>query len=429
MQKVDEGRKKYRLNKILSHLNKSRDYLEQVTQNQTSGSTKSDDDIVIVCAVRTPICKAKKGGFKDTHPTDLLAVVLRAIIDKTGIAPKDVEDIHIGTAISPGGGASQARMAMFLAGFPETTSITTCNRQCSSGLQALANLAAAIRSGYCSIGIAGGFESMTLNSLEGSIGDLNDKILSNPYARDCLIPMGITSENVSEQFGVTREEQDKFSEESYQKAEKAQKEGLYNDEIVPVKTKLKNENGEEKDVVIDRDDGVRPGTTYQMLSKLKPSFKENGCSTAGNSSQVSDGAAAMLVMKRSEAKKRGFKILGRFISYAVAGVPPNVMGIGPAFAIPLALQKAKLKIDDIDIFELNEAFASQALYCIKKLGIKRERVNPLGGAIALGHPLGCTGSRQVATLLHYLRRKGKRYGVVTMCIGTGMGAAGVFEAE
>jgi len=196
-----------------------------------------------------------------------------------------------------------------------------------------------------------------------------------------------------------------------------------------LKTILKNENGEEKEVIIDRDDGVRPGTTIQSLSKLKPSFKENGCSTAGNSSQVSDGAAAMLVMKRSEAKKRGLPILGRFISFAVAGVPPSVMGIGPAFAIPLALKKAKLSIGDIDVFELNEAFASQALYCIKKLGINREKVNPLGGAIALGHPLGCTGSRQVATLLHQLRRTRKRFGVVTMCIGTGMGAAGVFEAE
>jgi len=318
---------------------------------------------------------------------------------------------------------------VFLAGFPETTSLTTCNRQCSSGLQALANIAAAIKSGYCSIGIAAGFESMTLNSLEGSIGDLNENIINNQYCRDCLVPMGITSENVAEKYGVTREDQDKFATESYQKAERAQKEGLYNDEIIPVKTILKNDNGEEKEVVIDRDDGVRHGTTYQSLSKLKPSFKEGGSSTAGNSSQVSDGAAAVLVMKRSEAKKRGLPILGRFISYAVAGVPPNIMGVGPAFAIPLALKKAKLNVNDINIFELNEAFASQALYCINKLGIKRERVNPLGGAIALGHPLGCTGNRQIGTLLHYLRRTKQRYGVVTMCIGTGMGAAGVFEAE
>jgi acetyl-CoA acyltransferase 1 len=417
-----------RLSRILSHISNSNNN-ESIIPNQTSAPQKSPDDIVIVCAVRTPICKAKRGGLKDTHPTDLLATVLRAVIEKTKLSPDDVDDIQVGTAISPGGGATQARIAMFLAGFTEKTSVTTCNRQCSSGLQALANLAGAIRSGYARVGIAAGFESMTQSSMEASVGELNEKTFSNDNARDCLLPMGMTSENIAEQYGVTREEQDIFASESYLKAENAQRDGLFNDEIVPVTTVLKNDKGETKNVVIDKDDGIRPGTTYQNLAKLKPSFKENGTSTAGNSSQVSDGAGAVLVMKRSEATRRGLPILGRFLSYAVAGVPPSVMGIGPAFAIPIAVKNAGLNVNDIDVFELNEAFASQALYCMKKLNIPREKVNPLGGAIAFGHPLGCTGARQIGTLLHNLRRTRQRYGVVTMCIGTGMGAAGVFEAE
>jgi acetyl-CoA acyltransferase 1 len=415
-----------RLQRILSHINQSS---QIITPNQTSAPQKSPDDVVIVCALRTPLCKAKRGGFKDTHPTDLLAAVLKAILDKSKLKADEIDDIQVGTAISPGGGATQARIAMFLAGFTEKTSITTCNRQCSSGLQALANLAGSIKSGYVNIGIAAGFESMSMNAMEASLGELNEKTFSNDFAKDCLLPMGITSENVAEQFGVTRKEQDTFASESYFKAETAQKEGLYNDEIIPVHTVLKNDNGETKNVVIDKDDGIRPGTTYENLAKLKPSFKQNGTSTAGNSSQVSDGAGAVLVMKRSEAMSRGLPILGRFLSYAVAGVPPSVMGIGPAFSIPIAVKRAGLRVEDIDIYELNEAFASQALYCMKKLNIPREKVNPLGGAIALGHPLGCTGARQIGTLLHNLRRKRQRFGVVTMCIGTGMGASGVFEAE
>jgi acetyl-CoA acyltransferase 1 len=415
-----------RLSRILSHINNSNNFL---TTNPTTAPQKSPDDIVIVCAIRTPIGKAKRGSFKDTHPTDLLASVLKAVLDKTRINPNDVDDIQVGTAISPGGGASQARIAMFLAGFTEKTSITTCNRQCSSGLQALANLVGSIKDGSVKIGISAGFESMSQNSLEGSIGELNEKTFGNDLAKDCLLPMGLTSENVAEQYGVTREEQDRFAFESFHKAEIAQKEGLFNDEIIPVHTVIKNENGETKNIVVDSDDGIRPGTTYQNLAKLKPSFKQNGTSTAGNSSQVSDGASAVLVMKRSEANRRGLTILGRYLSYAVAGVPPSVMGIGPAFAIPIAVKKAGLNVEDIDVFELNEAFASQAVYCMKKLNIPREKVNPLGGAIALGHPLGCTGARQIGTLLHNLRRKRQRFGVVTMCIGTGMGAAGVFEAE
>jgi acetyl-CoA acyltransferase 1 len=418
-----------RLERILAHISKSQNHpnnnklISQLTVNE-----KSPDEVVSVCSVRTAMCKSFRGSFKDTHPTDLLAGVLKVCVDKTGINAGDVEDIQVGNVELPGAGVTQARMAMFLAGFPETTSIVTLNRQCSSGLQALANIAAAIKAGFINIGISAGFESMSFTRNNKSIGPINPKINDNPLAKDCLLTMGETSENVSERYGINRREQDEFGVLSQNKAERAQKNGEFVNEIIPIDTVFKTEK-EEKRIRVVEDDGIREGTNYESISKLKPAFKENGCSTAGNSSQISDGAAATLLMKRSEANRRGLPILGRFISYAVAGVPPSVMGIGPAFAIPLALRKAGLNVDDIDIYELNEAFASQALYCAKKLNININKINPLGGAIALGHPLGCTGSRQVATLLHYLKRKNLRYGVVSMCVGTGMGAAAVFESE
>jgi acetyl-CoA acyltransferase 1 len=240
--------------------------------------------------------------------------------------------------------------------------------------------------------------------------------------------MGITSENVAREFNVTREKQDNFSQLSHAKAAAAQKNGLFNDEIVPVTTRLKDKDGNESTVVISKDDGIRAETTMEGLAKLKPAFQQGGTTTAGNSSQVSDGAAAVILARRSYAVKHRLPVLGVFRSFAVVGVPPEVMGIGPAYAIPEALRQAGLTLDDIDIFEINEAFASQAVYCVEKLGIPWEKVNPKGGAVALGHPLGCTGARQIATLLHELKRRQKRaYGVVSMCIGTGMGAAAVIE--
>jgi acetyl-CoA acyltransferase 1 len=240
--------------------------------------------------------------------------------------------------------------------------------------------------------------------------------------------MGITSENVAESYKITRQAQDEFAANSQSKASKAQKNGLFKDEIIPVNTITINAEGKETPITVSEDDGIR-ATTTAALAELKPAFKKDGSTTAGNSSQVSDGAAAVLVMTRAEATKRGLPILGRFISAAVVGVPPRVMGIGPAFAIPAALEKAGLNINDIDVYEINEAFASQAYYSIVKLGIPMGKVNPLGGAIALGHPLGCTGARMIGTLLHQLRRSKQKYGVVSMCIGTGMGMAAVFEAE
>ncbi|CAN6245610.1 unnamed protein product [Urochloa humidicola] len=388
------------------------------------------DDVVVVAAYRTPICKAKRGGFKDTYPEDLLTVVLKAVLDNTKINPGEVGDIVVGTVLGPGSQrANECRMAAFYAGFPETVPVRTVNRQCSSGLQAVADVAAAIKAGFYDIGIGAGLESMSLNSI-GWEGQVNPKISAFQKAQDCLLPMGITSENVAQRYGVTRQDQDQAASESHRRAAAATASGKFKDEIVPVPTKIVDpKTGEEKKVVISVDDGIRPGTTASGLGKLKPVFKKDGTTTAGNSSQVSDGAGAVLLMKRSVALKKGFPILGVFRSFAAVGVDPAVMGVGPAVAIPAAVKSAGLEIQDIDLFELNEAFASQFVYCCNKLGLDRSKVNVNGGAIALGHPLGATGARCVATLLNEMKRRGRdcRFGVVTMCIGSGMGAAAVFE--
>lgn len=304
----------------------------------------------------------------------------------------------------------------------------TVNRQCSSGLQALADVASAIESGYYSIGIAGGIETMTKNPMAWE-GSINPRLESHPKAFSCLLPMGITSENVAAKFGITREQQDLFAVRSHARAAMASQSGRFKDEIVPVKTKVKDANGELKDVVISQDDGIRPKTSMQSLAKLKPAFKADGSTTAGNSSQVTDGASAVLAMRRSEAVRRGLPILGVWRSFAVVGVDPAIMGIGPAVAIPAAVEKAGLSIKDISLYELNEAFASQAGYCAAKLGLDESIVNVNGGSIALGHPLGSTGTRCVGTLLHEMKKRGPgcKYGIVSMCIGTGMGAAAVLE--
>jgi len=281
------------------------------------------------------------------------------------------------------------------------------------------------------VGIGGGVESMSLFDMQSSLdpGSLSESIFENEAARNCLIPMGQTSENVAEKYGVTREKQDHFSVESHRKAALAQEKGLFNDEIIPIKTTIKKPDGKTAEILVDKDDGVRKDTTFEGLSKLKPAFKKGGTTTAGNSSQVTDGAAAVLLARRSVAQKLGLPILARFVAHAVSGCPPEIMGIGPALAIPKVLALAKLKLEDIDIFEINEAFASQAVYCAEKLGIDGKKINPKGGAIAMGHPLGCTGARQIATLIPELKRTNGKYGVTSMCIGTGMGAAAVIELE
>ncbi|CAA2971933.1 3-ketoacyl- thiolase 2, peroxisomal-like [Olea europaea subsp. europaea] len=320
-------------------------------------------------------------------------------------------------------------MAALYAGFPDTVPIRTVNRQCSSGLQAVADVAAFIKAGFYDIGIGAGLEVMTVDNIE-RIQKVNPRVNSFAQARDCLLPMGITSENVAERFGVTRQEQDQAAVMSHKRAAAATASGKFKDEIIPVSTRIVDpRTGEEKPVIISVDDGIRPNTNMTDLAKLKPAFNKNGSTTAGNASQVSDGAGAVLLMKRSLAMKKGLPILGVFRSFSAVGVDPAVMGVGPAVAIPAAVKSAGLTLDDIDLFEINEAFASQFVYCCKKLNLDSEKVNVNGGAIALGHPLGATGARCVATLLNEMKRRGKdcRFGVISMCIGSGMGAAAVLE--
>ncbi|XP_051142347.1 3-ketoacyl CoA thiolase 1, peroxisomal-like [Andrographis paniculata] len=388
------------------------------------------DDIVIVAACRTAICKSRKGGFKDTLPDDLLAAVLKGLIDRTNLNPAEVGDIVVGTVLAPGSlRAIECRMAAFYAGFPDSVPIRTVNRQCSSGLQAVADVAAFIQAGYYDIGVAAGLESMTVDNVD-PLKTVNPKVEIFAQARECLLPMGATSENVAERYGVTREEQDQAAVISHERAAAAAASGKFKEEIVPVSTKIVDpKTGELKQVTISADDGIRPGTNMRDLAKLKPAFKKNGTTTAGNASQISDGAGAVLLMKRSLAIQKGLPILGVFRSFAAVGVEPGVMGIGPAVAIPAAVKSAGLNLSDIDLYEINEAFASQYVYCIKELGLDVEKVNVNGGAMALGHPLGATGARCVATLLNEMKRRGRdcRYGVISMCIGSGMGAAAVLE--
>uniref|UniRef100_A0A672P8J4 3-ketoacyl-CoA thiolase B, peroxisomal-like n=1 Tax=Sinocyclocheilus grahami TaxID=75366 RepID=A0A672P8J4_SINGR len=358
----------------------------RVGMRQCSASAADPNDIVVVHGLRTAIGRAKRGSFKDTTPDELLSAVMSAVLKDVGLRPSLLGDVCVGNVLQPGAGALMARVAHFLS-----------------------------------------VESMSLRSPDNP-GDLSPRLMDNEKTRDCIIPMGITSENVAERFGITREAQDRFALSSQQKAAMAQKKGLFEQEITPVTTKFVDENGTERTITVTKDDGIRPGTTFEGLAKLRPAFKETGSTTAGNASQVSDGAAAVLIGRRSTVEKLGLPVFGVLRASAVVGVPPDVMGIGPAYAIPQALNQAGLTVDDIDVFEINEAFASQAVYSVEKLGIPMEKVNPNGGAIALGHPLGCTGARQVVTLLNELKRRRKRgYGVVSMCIGTGMGAAAVFE--
>jgi len=381
--------------------------------------------------VRTAVGKAKRGSFKNTGPDNLLAPVLKHLVQTTPqIKPELYGDVVIGTVLPPGAqGATEVRVASLLAGLPDIVPCTTVNRQCSSGLQAIANVASAIKAGYYDIGIAGGVESMSSNSMDRWDGGINQEALQHPSAKGCYLNMGQTSENVAERYGVSRETQDQFAALSHKKAAEAIKAGKFRDEIVPVTVTVEDDKGNSKTITVSQDEGVRADTTAEKLGKLRPVFKEGGSTTAGNSSQVSDGAAACIVTKRSVAQKLGLPIFGVFRSFAAVGVEPAVMGIGPAVAIPAAVQKAGISLQDVDVYEINEAFASQAVYCVQKLGIPVEKVNPNGGAIALGHPLGCTGARQTATLLNELKRRNARFGVVSMCIGSGMGAAAVYERE
>jgi acetyl-CoA acyltransferase 1 len=392
---------------------------------------KNDNDVVIVSAVRTAITKAKKGGFKDTRPEEILTAVLRAAYTKVGLDPSLIEDISVGNVLPPGGGAGGARMAAFAAGIPNTAAVNTVNRQCSSGLSAVNQIANEIAMGQIDIGIGAGVESMTFGyGAQSQPEAWSEVVLANQEASDCLIPMGITSENVASDFSISREKQDHFAATSFQRAAAAQAAGKFKAEIVPVEVKWTDPKTEEvKTIVVQEDDGIRAGVTAESLGKLKPAFKKDGSTHAGNASQVSDGAAAVLMTRRSVAKRLGLPIIGKFVTAATVGVPPRIMGVGPLYAIPKALEKAGITKNDVDFFEINEAFASQAVYVTEGLGINFDKVNINGGGISIGHPLGATGARQVATGLNVAKQTGGRIFVTSMCIGSGMGMAAVFVSE
>ncbi|PGH27958.1 hypothetical protein AJ80_00212 [Polytolypa hystricis UAMH7299] len=391
---------------------------------------KNPDDIVITFALRTPLTKARKGALKDTLLDDMLIALLTAVREKSNLDPSLVEDVCVGNVLAQGS-AYIARSAVLAAGFPVTASASVANRFCSSGLLAIQNIANQIATGSIDVGIAVGAESMSTNA-DGGAPNLSAQILAHPVAKQNTMPMGQTSENVAGQFNVTREKQDIFAARSYQRAELAQKSGWTVDEILPIKVQVKDPGtGEVKEIIADRDDGVRYGTTAESLGKIRPAFPQwkPSNTTGGNASQITDGAAAVLLMKRSKALALGQPIVGKFCGATVAGLEPRIMGIGPTLAIPKILGKLGLSKDDVDVFEINEAFASMGVYCVEKLGLDVAKVNPRGGAIALGHPLGCTGARQVVTVLSELRRQDKRLAVTSMCVGTGMGMAGVLVSE
>lgn len=392
---------------------------------------KNASDVVFVSALRTPVTRAKKGGFKDTYPEEMLAHILKATVHRTKLDPSHIEDVTIGNVLPELGGAKAGRMCMLHAGYPYTAAFSTVNRQCSSGLQAITNVAQQIQTGMVQVGVGGGVESMTRNYGSRAIPvDLSPELAASHSrdARDCVMPMGLTSENVAARYGITREAQDLFAVRSHQKAAAAQSAGLFAAEIVPMETRWLD--GEEPTrITVAADDGIRAAASLEKLSQLKPAFRADGSSTAGNSSQVSDGAAAALMMRRDVAERLGCAPIGKFVATAVAGVKPDEMGVGPAVAIPKVLAMAGLSVADVGIWELNEAFASQAIYCQRVLGLPEERVNPKGGAIALGHPLGATGARQLATLLPELLRQGEKVGVISMCIGTGSGLASIVVRE
>jgi acetyl-CoA acyltransferase len=385
-------------------------------------------DAVIVSAVRTAVGKAPKGTLSIVRPDDMAAVVIRQALDRAaGVSASDVDDVIMGCAMPEGEqGLNVARIASLRAGVPIEASAVTVNRFCSSGLQAIAQGAEHIMVGAAQVAVAGGTESMSMVPMGGN------KVSPNPGLvdtyPDVYLSTGLVAENHARQSGISREEQDAFALRSHQRAIAAIESGRFKDEIVPLKVTTVGPNGNGKrEFVFETDEGPRRDTSADALAKLRPAFHTSGTVTAGNSSQTSDGAAAVVITSAEYAKAHGLKPLARFVAYATAGVAPELFGIGPVPAIRKVLKIAGLTLDQIDLIELNEAFAAQVLACLKELPIDPERLNVNGGAIALGHPLGCTGAKLTATLLHEMARRGSRYGIVTMCVGGGMGAAGVFE--
>ncbi|KAL4929444.1 thiolase family protein [Aspergillus undulatus] len=395
--------------------------------------TKTPNDVVLLSAVRSPITRAFKGSFKDSYPEELLMPILCAALKRAKIPASDVNDVLIGNVLAELGFAKTGRTALNAAGFPNSTTFHTVNRQCSSSLQAITHIAHAIRVGQIEVGLAGGAESMTrnYNPSRGIPRDVSPLVLRSGVkdATDCLIPMLQTSEIVAARHGVSRADQDAFAVESQRRAADAQANGRFDEEIVPISARrVEPETGNETFEVVEKDDGVRAGVTTEKLGKLQPVLK-GGSSTAGNSSQISDGASATILTSRAWAEAHGLKPLARFAGTQVAGCAPDEMGVGPIDAIRNLYKHSGVSQSDVDIFELNEAFASQSIHCIRELGIDMDKVNPNGGAIALGHPIGATGARQTATLLAELKRQDKEVGVVSMCASTGMGVATLFLRE
>ncbi|MFP3510917.1 acetyl-CoA C-acetyltransferase [Peribacillus sp. SIMBA_075] len=387
-------------------------------------------EAVIVAGARTPVGRAKKGSLANVRPDDLGALVVKETLKRAGNYEGTIDDLIIGCAMPEAEqGLNMARNIGALAGLPYTVPAITINRYCSSGLQSIAYGAERIMLGQSDTVIAGGAESMSLLPMMGHVTRPNAQLAEK--APEYYMGMGHTAEAVAKKYEISRADQDAFAVQSHQRAAKAIAEGKFSDEIVPVDVTLRSVGPDlklkEKSFTFAEDEGVRPGTTVEVLKKLRPAFSVTGSVTAGNSSQTSDGAAAVMVMDGEKASSLGMKPIGKFRSFAVAGVPPEIMGIGPIAAIPKALKLAGLELSDIGLFELNEAFASQSIQIIRELGLNEEIVNVNGGAIALGHPLGCSGAKLTLSLLHEMKRRNQQFGVVTMCIGGGMGAAGVFE--
>jgi len=387
-------------------------------------------DVIIASSVRTPVGRAFKGTLRATRPDELAAVAIKGALERLPqLDPKEIEDVILGCAMPEAEqGMNVARIASLRAGLPVEVSALTINRFCSSGLQAIAMAAERIMAGAAEVVVAGGTESMTMIPMGGH------KISPNPWLvdhyPDAYLSMGLTAERLAKRFAITRAAADEFSFRSHQKALGAIQGGRFDDEIIPVLVSFSAPNGSKpkrQEIVFKIDEGPRADTSLEALSSLKPAFHAKGTVTAGNSSQMSDGAAAAVVMSAERAQVLGIKPLARYVSFATAGYKPEEMGLGPVFAIPKALKRAGLKLADVDVIELNEAFAAQSLAVIKEGGLDPEKVNPNGGAIALGHPLGCTGAKLTATVIRELKRRNARYGMVTMCVGGGMGAAGIFE--
>jgi len=387
-------------------------------------------EVVIASSVRTAVGRAYKGTLRATRPDDLAAVAIKGALERVPqLDPKEIEDVVLGCAMPEAEqGMNVARIASLRGGLPVEISAMTINRFCSSGLQAIALVADRIAAGAYDVAVAGGTESMTMIPMGGHKVSVNPWLVDN-YP-DSYLSMGLTAERLAKRYGITREQADEFSLRSHQKAIAAIQAGKFEDEVVPVPVSFTTPNGSKPkriDIVFKVDEGPRADTTLEALASLKPAFHAHGTVTAGNSSQMSDGAAAAVVMSAERAKALGIKPLARFVAFATAGYKPEEMGLGPVYAIPKALKMAGLKLEDVDVIELNEAFAAQSLAVIKEGGLDPGKVNPNGGAIALGHPLGCTGAKLAATILRELKRRNARYGLVTMCVGGGMGAAGVFE--